>query len=309
LTITRLSASICTYQSPPEELLRLLNSLCAAAERLRERVYSEFRIDVSLIDNAELPHLDIRELGLDLSRLKAAGVSVTLRQGWGNVGYGAAHNSVLSKLTSDYHLILNTDVELAPDSLEYAVNYLSTAPDTVLVSPAATDFMGNKQHLCKAYPSLLQFWLRGYAPPFMRRQFAKYMAAYERRDLDSMPSLPPLVKPRGQLGRTSSAPVETKASEAQQAAPAADVAIVSGCCMLCKTTELQKEGGFDPRFFLYFEDFDLSLRLGKHGAVVYLPTMRVRHGGGNAAKKGPEHRRYFIRSAVSFFNKHGWKLF
>jgi GT2 family glycosyltransferase len=79
--------------------------------------------------------------------------------------------------------------------------------------------------------------------------------------------------------------------------------------MLCKTTELQKEGGFDPRFFLYFEDFDLSLRLGKHGAVVYLPTMRVRHGGGNAAKKGPEHRRYFIRSAVSFFNKHGWKLF
>ena len=49
---------------------------------MRERVYSEFRIDVSLIDNAELPHLDIRELGLDLARLKAAGVSVTLRQGW-----------------------------------------------------------------------------------------------------------------------------------------------------------------------------------------------------------------------------------
>lgn len=307
MTITRLSASICAYQSPPGELLRLLNSLCAAAERLRERVYSEFRIDVSLIDNAERPILDIRELELDLARLKAAGVSLTLRQGWGNVGYGAAHNSVLSKLTSEYHLVLNTDVELAPDSLEYAVNYLSTAPDTVLVSPSATDFLGNKQHLCKAYPSLLQFLLRGYAPPFMRRQFAKYMAAYERRDLDAMPSLPPLAKPRGQLARTSSGAVETAANEAQQMV--ADVAIVSGCCMLCKTTLLQKEGGFDPRFFLYFEDFDLSLRLGRHGAVVYLPTMRVRHGGGNAAKKGRKHRLYFIRSAVSFFNKHGWKLF
>jgi GT2 family glycosyltransferase len=101
--------------------------------------------------------------------------------------------------------------------------------------------------------------------------------------------------------------VETAANEAQQMA--ADVAIVSGCCMLCKTTSLQKEGGFDPRFFLYFEDFDLSLRLGKHGAVVYLPTMRVRHAGGNAARKGRQHRLYFIRSAVSFFNKHGWKLF
>ena len=309
MTITRLSASICTYQSPAEELLRLLSSLCVAAERLRERVYSEFRLDLSIIDNEELPSLDIRELGLDLGRLKAAGVSLALRQGGGNVGFGVAHNSVLSKLTSDYHLILNTDVELAPDSLEYAVNYLSTAPDSVLVSPAATDFLGNKQHLCKAYPSLLQFWLRGFAPPFMRRQFAKYMAAYERRDLDSMPSLPPLVKPRGQLSRVSSRAGETKACEAQDTASAADVAIVSGCCMLCKTTALQKAGGFDPRFFLYFEDFDLSLRLGKHGAVVYLPTMRVRHGGGNAAKKGPKHRRYFIRSAVIFFNKHGWKLF
>lgn len=307
MTITRLSASICAYQSPAEELLRLLNSLCAAAERLRDRVYSEFRVDLTLIDNAELPTLDIRELGLDLERLRAAGVSVTLRQGWGNVGYGAAHNSVLSKLTSDYHLILNTDVELAPDSLEYAVNYLSTAPNTVLVSPAATDFIGNKQHLCKAYPSLLQFWLRGYAPPFMRRQFAKYMAAYERRDLDALPTVPPLNKRSKPAGSPNSA--AGQAGESAETSPAATVAIASGCCMLCKTSALQKEEGFDPRFFLYFEDFDLSLRLGKHGDVVYLPTMRVRHGGGNAAKKGPEHRRYFIRSAASFFNKHGWKLF
>lgn len=298
MTIDRLSASIVTYKSPPKELWRLLDSLCVAAEGLRERVYSEFRLDIHLIDNAEIPALDVRELGLDIPRLQAAGVSLTLHQGWGNVGYGAAHNSVLSKLTSSYHLVLNSDVELAPDSLEQAVTYLNGAPDTVLVSPAATDFLGNKQHLCKAYPSLFIFWLRGFAPPFLRRQFAKRMAAYERRDLDARPSLH--ASSRRGIGAGLQSPATSEAAE---------VAIVSGCCMLCKTESLQEVGGFDPRFFLYFEDFDLSLRLGRLGSVVYLPSMRVRHGGGNASKKGRDHRRYFIRSAAGFFNKHGWKLF
>ena len=90
---------------------------------------------------------------------------------------------------------------------------------------------------------------------------------------------------------------------------ASPVEIVSGCCMLCRTAALQQVHGFDSDFFLYFEDFDLSLRLGKLGDVVYLPSMRVRHGGGNAATKGGNHQRYFLRSALRFFNKNGWKLF
>jgi GT2 family glycosyltransferase len=32
--------------------------------------------------------------------------------------------------------------------------------------------------------------------------------------------------------------------------------------MLCRTSALQQVKGFDADFFLYFEDFDLSLRLG-----------------------------------------------
>ena len=111
------------------------------------------------------------------------------------------------------------------------------------------------------------------------------MAAYERRDLETRPS--------AKTDSNVASPVE----------------IVSGCCMLCRTTALQQVSGFDPDFFLYFEDFDLSLRLGKLGDVVYLPSMRVRHGGGNAATKGGNHQRYFVRSALRFFNKNGWKLF
>jgi GT2 family glycosyltransferase len=191
----------------------------------------------------------------------------------------------LPLLNSDFHLVLNTDVEMASTSLIKAIDYLETAPETVLISPAATDFLGNKQHLCKSYPSLFIFWLRGFAPPFIRRKFAKHMAAYERRDLETRPS--------ATTDNNVASPVE----------------IASGCCMLCRTAALQQVHGFDSDFFLYFEDFDLSLRLGKLGDVVYLPSMRVRHGGGNAATKGGNHQRYFLRSALRFFNKNGWKLF
>ncbi len=303
MTTFRLSASIVTYHSPQGELERLLESLVAAVE-YAQQAFPATSLQLTLIDNAETPTLDVRELGLDLSRLNAANVSITLQQGFGNVGYGKAHNRVLAKLDSDYHLILNSDVELATDSLSKLFEYLQSFDDAeqqagadtpqlpVLISPAATDFLGNKQHLCKSYPSLFIFWLRGFAPPFMKRKFVKKMAAYERRDLDTKPAL--------KYGR---------AAQQQDAPTASKVEIVSGCCMLCRSDALVRSGGFDPKFFLYFEDFDLSIRLGKLGEVVYLPTLRVRHGGGNAAQKGKDHQRYFMKSAVTFFNKHGWRLF
>ena len=292
-SIDRLSASIVTYYSAQGELTRLLDSLCIAATRARATVNPRLTLAVHLIDNAEQPTLDVRELGVTTTQLHAAGLSLTLHQGYGNVGYGTAHNRVLPQLDSDFHFVLNSDVELAIDSLEQALTYLKSAIEPVLVSPAATDFLGNKQHLCKAFPSLFVFWLRAFAPPFMLRRFAKTMAAYERRDLDASAA---------RYG------VSSRDTQVDPAA-ASEVAIVSGCCMLCQTAALKTVGGFDSRFFLYFEDFDLSLRLSKIGSVMYLPTMKIRHAGGNASKKGAEHRSHFVRSAARFFSKHGWRLF
>lgn len=41
-----------------------------------------------------------------------------------------------------------------------------------------------------------------------------------------------------------------------------DPPIVSGCFMPFRTDVLKSLGGFDPRCFLYFKDYDLSLRTG-----------------------------------------------
>ena len=91
--------------------------------------------------------------------------------------------------------------------------------------------------------------------------------------------------------------------------PSVDIPITSGCFMLSRTKSLTEIGGFDERYFLYFEDFDLSLRLGKKGKLAYLPAMRIQHSGGGAGGKGLNHFKMFVRSGVRFFNTYGWRFY
>ena len=76
--------------------------------------------------------------------------------------------------------------------------------------------------------------------------------------------------------------------------------------MYARTKALQEVGGFSDSFFMYFEDFDLSLRLHKVGRLVYLPKMHIVHHGGYSARKGWHHISMFARSGWKFFSRHGW---
>lgn len=87
-----------------------------------------------------------------------------------------------------------------------------------------------------------------------------------------------------------------------------DPPIISGCFMLFRGEIFRKLNGFDPGYFLYFEDFDLSIRAAKVTRVAYLPTVKIVHGGGDAARKGLWHIEQFIRSAYIFYRKFGLKL-
>jgi GT2 family glycosyltransferase len=193
-----------------------------------------------------------------------------------NRGFGAGHNEVLQRLASDFHLVLNPDVELQDDTLRTGLTLLLGNEDVALTSPKVFSGGGDQEFLCKRYPSVLVLLLRGFAPRFLRRLFRQQLAAYEMRDL---------CQDEGQV----------------------NVAIASGCFMLVRTPDLRAISGFNEDFFLYFEDFDLSLRLGKVGRLVFDPDMRIIHHGGYAANKGRRHLRYFITSGMMFFNRHGWR--
>lgn len=87
-----------------------------------------------------------------------------------------------------------------------------------------------------------------------------------------------------------------------------DIMIASSYFMLFRTSLLKKLQGFNQRFFLYFEGFDLCLRKREKASIALVPDMVIKHFGGESSKKGLWHIKYFLVSAVKFFHIHGWRL-
>jgi len=196
--------------------------------------------------------------------------------GQGNVGFGRAHNLALSDM-GEFHLILNPDIQMDHLALSNAIDFMQKHPDCGLLSPRAFWPDGKRQYLCKRYPAIFDLLLRGFAPKRIQRFFDTRLKRYEMR-------------------------VETQ-NDIFWNPP-----IVSGCFMLFRREVLVKAGGFDSGYFLYFEDFDLSVRSGRITKIAYVPSVEIVHMGGHAAKKGHWHIWQFFRSGLKFYKDHGFLL-
>ena len=270
----RLSAAIVTYRTDPAVLARCLASLATSTANARAAGLLH-GIDLFVVDNG--PEAKDDSLRDALSAWPGGYGPASVRRGHGNIGYGRAHNLVLGELHSDFHLVMNADVEMDRDAVTATLRAFRDAPGIGLVTPAVVDGHGSRQFLCKRYPSLWVLFLRGFAPAFLRRRFAASIARYEMRDV---------------IGDH----------------PIDGIPLASGCFMAFRTGLFRALGGFDPRYFMYFEDFDLSLRLGETARIAYVPAARIVHHGGNASAKGWRHVFWFARSAIRFFSSHGWKV-
>jgi len=274
---TSLSISVVCFNSSEDELLTLIGSTLNAIKLLKDST-NLASTPIYLVDNSEEDYLCLKLFSSLQAQAEDLDVQLHLLHGHGNVGYGAAHNLVIKKITSDYHLLLNPDLKLDQNCLHAGISYLTENETVVMASPFATYENGEKQYLCKRYPSVFTFMVRGFFPGFLKKLSAKRLARFEMHELP-------------------------------ESHPTSNIPIVSGCYMLCRSKALQQLGGFNENFFLYFEDFDLSMRLTTIGKVAYVPTMRITHAGGNAAMKGLSHIKMFALSGIRFFNIHGWRLF
>ncbi|MFT5710042.1 MAG: GT2 family glycosyltransferase [Halioglobus sp.] len=272
---THLSVSMVLYHSPIELLRATIDSLFQSALRALQENHL-VSVDLMLVDNSECDEYAASVRALLQTLHSDSFFSLHFSQAEQNTGFGGGHNSVISRLASNYHLILNPDAELAEDALCAGLAALDSDGQLALVSPRVLGPDGKQEFLCKAYPSVLVLLLRAFAPTFIRRWFRSKLHSYELREV------------------------------CEDAEPA-EVLLASGCFMLLRTGSLQLVKGFNDKYFLYFEDFDLSLRLREYGQLVFLPSMVITHHGGYAATKGGSHIRLFIRSGLRFFNDHGWK--
>ena len=193
-----------------------------------------------------------------------------------NVGFGSGHNLVMGQcLTrSKYHVVVNPDIHFGEGVIHELYNFMENHPDVGLVMPSIRYPDGSPQGLCKLLPTPADLIVRRFLGRIGKALFRKLGDRYELKSSD-------LTVP-------------------------CEVPCLSGCFMFIRSTELQRIGMFDERFFMYLEDVDLCRRIGRSSKCVYYPGAFVTHAYAKGSYNDFGLLRHHAQSALRYFSKWGW---
>jgi GT2 family glycosyltransferase len=191
-----------------------------------------------------------------------------------NPGFGAAHNIAINlsiKAGANFHFVVNPDIRLGDDVINSMVDYMKQNEDVGLMMPQILNTDHSIQYLPKLLPTPWSIVRRKFK--LASQSYQKFLDNYELR----------------------SAPKQIY-----------NCPIISGCFSLLNLKAVTQLGSFDERFFMYFEDFDLSRRMHVAYQTIYYPFVHVIHGYDSGANKNFKLLFEFISSAITYFNKWGW---
>ncbi|GAA3362569.1 glycosyltransferase family 2 protein [Saccharopolyspora gregorii] len=185
-----------------------------------------------------------------------------------NLGYGGGANRGVAALGAEYGwvVISNADVEWAPGALDELLAAAERWPRGGAFGPLINEPDGTVYPSARLLPSLG----RGAGHAVFGRIWPG--------------------NPWTRAYRQSEAVVEERTA-----------GWLSGSCLLLRREAFDGIDGFDPRYFMYFEDVDLGDRLARKGWLnVFVPSARITHIGGHATSSAPakmlvEHHRSAYR--------------
>lgn len=190
------------------------------------------KIEILVIDN----HSDDDSIGIIRNRLSDL-PHVRILETPANIGYGNGNAVAMKQVTTPYVLIINPDNELQQDALEKMYTLMEKDPTIGIAAPKLIHEDGSVRDSARSFPRLSDTIIKR---TFLSTIFSDRMDYYLQRRFDTN--------------------------------TARDVDWVVGACMLIRNDLLQTIGGFDPRFFLFFEDMDLCRRCWNAGfRVRYVP--------------------------------------
>ena len=193
-----------------------------------------------------------------------------------NPGFGASHNLILDKFgsRSKFHFIVNPDISFNVGILLKLVSFLVSNNSAVCVAPKIINPDGSDQLLHRRTPSVFNLAFRRFPIKFVRNWAVRRSLIHVDDGFDGYLSVP----------------------------------FVSGCCVLYRSDVIQSEiGFFDERYFMYFEDADLSRKFWVYGLTPYvLFSAVVEH---DFARESIKSLRMFLihfKSTVKYFVKWGF---
>lgn len=194
-----------------------------------------------------------------------------------NVGFARAANQGLAATAGPLALFINPDCRLQAGAVDRLWSELERHPRCAIAGPRVLDPDGRVQGSARGDPTLLT-GLFGRAT-LLTRLFPG--AALARRNV-----------------RTEEA--------IASGLPSVVVDWVSAACVLARRAALEAVGGFDERFFLYWEDADLCRRLrARRYEIRYVPAATVVHRVAQSSRtvRGLAIRA-FHRSAYLYYTIH-----
>lgn len=201
---------------------------------------------------------------------------VTLIANPANVGFGRGVNQALARATAEFVLIMNPDCRLQPGALAALEGELRREPQCAIAGPRILNPDGSVQGSARGDPDMFTGFF-GRSTPL--RRLLPWLPASRRNVVD-------VAVPAG--------------------APSLAVDWLSGACVLARREALVAEGGFDERYFLYWEDADLCRRLRTRGYEIrYVPAAAAVHRVGLSSRtaRAPSVRA-FHDSAYLYYATH-----
>lgn len=252
--MTDLSIAIVAYNNETDVKKAVCSILEHTAISISKRIY--------IVDNSNEPNT--------LKELEQLYPEVSYEKMPKNLGFGAGHNRVLTKLDSRFHAIVNPDILLTEDSLGILMHFLETRSAGMAI-PRMVDERGVQQEVCRRELTVFDMVIRHL--PF---GFGKRRAYHTMQDMDYTKPFP--------------------------------VPFAQGSFLVLRTELFQRLEGFDERFFMYVEDADFCRRLNEISDLWYCPDTTVIHRWERASHKNSALRREHLRSMLRYFRKWGWKL-
>lgn len=196
-----------------------------------------------------------------------------------NVGFGTAVNQGVAATTGAAVLVLNPDARVTAGAVERLLAELGANPECAVVGPAIVHDDGTFQGSARGDPDMVTgFFGR---TTLLTKLFPQSAAAQRN-----------VMTPDVLAARAGNGSVV--------------VDWVSGACMLVRRDVFNRVGGFDERFFLYWEDADLCRRIRSAGfGTRYCPAARVEHTVGQSSRTARVLAlRAFHQSAYLYYRLH-----
>jgi len=205
-----------------------------------EKSKAPWPIEILFVDNNSTD-----ELSLSFLKKVAEEERIRLIESPTNLGFAAGNNLGVANSHGEYVLIINPDTTVQEDTIKKMVEYMEDHPEIGILGSRIEYADGTVQDSCRRDMKFTDLILKR---TFLSKlpMFKKRVEGYTMKDFNH--------------------------SKIQE------VDLITGACMLIKRSFYDEIGGFDDRYFLFMEDFDICKKARQAGKkIIYYPEAVINH--------------------------------